>query len=314
MLVEFIKKIPDDRKNQDLKIWLGFSVFYLLWCTMVVDGRVDHFFFYLLISTCLFWTRTTRNFALGFTFFAAFWIIYDGLRVFPNYLVNAVHLEQPYNLEKSLFGIMSEGSILTPNEYFRLHENTFFDVASAVFYLTWVPVPLILAAYLFRKNTRALLEFTACYLLTNLIGFVIYYAYPAAPPWYYDKFGNVFDLSVKANAAGLLSFDKLIDYPLFENMYTKNSNVFAAIPSLHAAYPVVTWFFARKYSGKLFTWIVFIDIVGIWFSAVYSFHHYVIDVLLGGFVAVIAIFTFENVLMKSKFSEFMLKFARFIDN
>ena len=70
--------------------------------------------------------------------------------------------------------------------------------------------------------------------------------------------------------------------------------MFAAIPSLHAAYPVVTWFYAKKYTSKALTWVIFIDIVGIWFSAVYSFHHYFIDVLLGGLVAIIAIFSYEK--------------------
>lgn len=314
MIVEFIKKIPDERKNQDLKIWFGFSVFYLLWCTMVVDGRIDHLFFYFLLTTFLFWHRKTRNFALGFAFFVAFWIIYDGLRIFPNYLLNEVHILDPYLIEKNLFGIFSDGQLLTPNEYFRTHSSTILDVVTALFYLTWVPIPLLLAAILFRKNTRALLEFTSCYLFTNLLGFVVYYSYPAAPPWYFDQYGNVFDLSVKANAAGLLSFDKLIGYPLFEGLYTKNSNVFAAIPSLHAAYPVVTWHYAKKYASKPLAWIVFIDIVGIWFSAVYSFHHYFIDVLLGGLVAFLSILTYEKVLLKTRFSEYIVKFAQFIDN
>ncbi|CAF1524714.1 unnamed protein product [Adineta steineri] len=57
-------------------------------------------------------------------------------------------------------------------------------------------------------------------------------------------------------------------------MYSKNANVFAAIPSLHAAYPTITDLF-------FFTF-------GVWFSAVYSGHHYVIDVLAGGTCAVTA--------------------------
>ncbi|MBK7007341.1 MAG: inositol phosphorylceramide synthase [Saprospiraceae bacterium] len=228
-------------------------------------------------------------------------------------MINTVHIDQPYLLEKYLFGISFNNEIITPNEYFRSHNQPFLDVITALFYLTWVPIPMLLAAYLFRKNTKALLEFTSCYLFTNLLGFVIYYSYPAAPPWYFDTYGNVLDLSVPANAAGLLEFDKIIGYPLFEGLYTKNSNVFAAIPSLHAAYPVITWFYARKYAGKTLQWIVLIDIIGIWFSAVYSFHHYVIDVLIGGLVAFTALYIYENILSKTIFSEYISKFARFID-
>ena len=157
-----------------------------------------------------------------------------------------------------------------------------------------------------------LLKFSACYLLTNLIGFIGYYTYPAAPPWYYDTFGAELVINTQGNAAQLLNFDKLVGSPVFENIYTKNSNVFAAIPSLHSAYPVVTLYFARKMAPNWLKWLVFIDIIGIWWAAVYSFHHYLIDVLLGLICAIISIIIFEKLLMKSKFSEIIRTFANYI--
>lgn len=247
-------------------------------------------------------------------FFIVFWILYDGLRVFPNYMFNEVNIAEPYEIEKKLFGITYYGRIITLNEYFKLNNYTILDVITAVFYLTWVPIPLSLAIYLFFKNREALLKFTACYLFTNLIGFVIYYSYPAAPPWYLEQYGDEFRLNVPSSAAQLLNFDKLISYPLFENIYTKNSNVFAAIPSLHSAYPVVAWFYSRKKVPNWFTWLIFIDIIGIWFSAVYSNHHYVIDVILGALVAIFCIILFEKLILKSVFSNFISNFAKLIDN
>jgi inositol phosphorylceramide synthase catalytic subunit len=292
---------------------LGFSLFYLFWCAFVVDVRVDHLIFYLLISSMMLISKTTRNFALGFSFFSIFWIMYDGLRVLPNYIVNSVHIIQPYNLEKILFGVNIEGKVLTPNEFFSNYNFQSLDVITALFYLTWVPIPLALAFYLFLYNREMLLKFTGCYLLANLVGFIGYYSYPAAPPWYFEQYGDVLDLTVKSNAAGLLRFDKIINYPLFENLYQKNSNVFAAIPSMHSAYPVIAWYWARKQKLKWFKYIIFIDILGIWFSAIYTFHHYVIDVMFGLFVAVISIFIFEKLILKSNLSKFISNFAQIIE-
>ena len=95
-------------------------------------------------------------------------------------------------------------------------------------------------------------------------------------------------------------------------MYNKNANVFAAIPSLHAAYPIVLFYFGLKKRKKWLTALFAIDILGIWFAAVYSMHHYIIDVILGAFCAIIAIFVFDYVLMKTKMRSFIDKYASFI--
>ena len=49
--------------------------------------------------------------------------------------------------------------------------------------------------------------------------------------------------------------------------------------------------------------------IGIWYAAVYSMHHYIIDVILGSFCAIIAIFVFDYVLMKTKIRTLIDKYA-----
>jgi len=108
--------------------------------------------------------------------------------------------------------------------------------------------------------------------------------------------------------AGLGRFDELLGITVFQGIYGRNSNVFAAVPSLHAAYMVVALAYAIK--GKCSRWITIpfaIIMVGIWCTAVYSGHHYIIDVLLGIVCALLGIFLFEQLLMKWPF------FSRFFD-
>jgi inositol phosphorylceramide synthase catalytic subunit len=313
VILELINKKQYQFTDTHTKIIVFYTLFYVMWCTFVIDFRIDHLYFHLLIVTCFLLHASTRKFVLSFLFFIIFWILYDGLRVYPNYMLNSVHIIEPYIFEKSLFGINAGNQILTPNEFFNQNSNRLLDILTAVFYLTWVPIPFALALYLFATNKKRMLQFTSAYLFTNLVGFVIYYSYPAAPPWYFSKYGNVVKFDVAANAAGLLNFDKILGYPLFENLYTKNSNVFAAIPSLHAAYPIVTWHFSKNSVPSWFKWLIFIDIIGIWFSAVYTFHHYFIDVLIGGLVAAVSILIFEKFILKSNFSNFISNFAKFIE-
>jgi len=230
-------------------------------------------------------------------------------------MVNEVSIAEPYLLEKFLFGIQdAAGNISTPNEYLKLHSYTILDVISGIFYLTWVPVPLALGIYFFFKDKKMLLHFSAVYLFTNIIGFIVYYVYPAAPPWYYSQYGDTLLMNIPGNAAQLLRFDTWLGYPLFQGIYTKNSNVFAAIPSLHAAYPVVTLYFARKAKLTKASFLILIDVLGIWFAAVYSFHHYIIDIIAGGLCAVTAIFIYEYGFSGTKLSKSIDKYITFIQS
>jgi len=305
---------PLDRawSKTTLSIAFAFLLIYTTWLHLAVGFRIDHLNFILFLVIAYFATPLTRKFVLGFVFFWLFWILYDAMRVYPNYMVNDIHISEPYNLEKALFGISTEAGILTPNEYLYQHSHKVLDFLSGIFYLTWVPLPMAYCIYLFFTDRKMLLQFSATFLFTNLVGFVIYYLYPAAPPWYVFYYGWETNFDIPGNAAQLLRFDQIIQYPLFASMYNKNANVFAAIPSLHAAYPVVLLYFGLKKRHKWLSLLFAIDVLGIWFAAVYSMHHYIIDVILGSFCAIIAIFVFDYVLLKTKIRTFIDDYASFI--
>jgi membrane-associated phospholipid phosphatase len=68
---------------------------------------------------------------------------------------------------------------------------------------------------------------------------------------------------------------------VFSSLYAKSSNVFAAMPSLHAAYPLTVLYCGMRYRLGRVNALFALIMVGIWFAAVYSSHHYVLDVLGG---------------------------------
>lgn len=290
----------------------SFLALYLIWLNLVIGFRLDHFNFILILSILYFATSTTRKMVLGFVFFWIFWFIYDAMRIYPNYNFNSINILEPYNIEKNLFSISVGNETLTANEYLAQNPNKISDFLSGIFYLTWVPLPMMYCIYLFFSDKKMLLIFSATFLITNIIGFSMYYIYPAAPPWYVEYFGFDVDFSIPGNAAQLLRFDEIIGFPLFEKMYNKNANVFAAIPSLHSAYPVVLLYFASKKKKWWLTILCIIDVVGIWYAAIYSMHHYIIDVVLGAFCAIIAIFAFSLIMKNKRISNFIDKYVTFI--
>lgn len=239
--------------------------------------------------------RPTRKLALMLLPWLLFACCYDGMRFFPNYEFNDIDVRGLYEAEKSAFGVTAGGIRLTPNEWFATHHCALADVFAGLFYLCWVPVPMAYALSLYvRGRRKEYLRFSVAFLFVNLIGFCGYYIHPAAPPWYVMKHGFDPILNTPGNTAALGRFDALVGIPIFERIYGNNANVFAAIPSLHAAYMIIATFYAAKYKERRSVVALFAVIcVGIWWTAVYSWHHYIIDVLLGIATACFGLVLFE---------------------
>jgi hypothetical protein len=183
------------------------SVAYLLLSIVLVGYKSDQIVLILLFNTLFYASGITRKFILGFSIFIFYWVVFDYMKAIPNYEFNTVHIADLYNFEKHIFGIHFNGKLLTPNEYLAIKGTTFLDVVTGLFYLCWIPVPLSFAGYLFFKNRRQFLYFALTFLLVNLLGFIIYYLYPAAPPWYVQQHGFVFQPLKLASTGGLAKFD-----------------------------------------------------------------------------------------------------------
>ena len=236
-----------------------------------------------ILYLALFAYKPTRKIALVLTPWAIFGCSYDCMRLLPNYEINPIDIRGLYETEKQWFGIVTAAGTVTPNEFFALHHHAVADLLAGFFYLCWVPVPIGFSIYLYIKgDSKNYLRFSTAFLLINFVGFAGYYIHPAAPPWYVMQYGFEPILHTPGNVAGLGRFDQLTGIPVFQALYGKNSNVFAAVPSLHAAYMLVTTIYAIISKQRKTTIGIFAIIcVGIWFTAIYSAHHYVIDVLLG---------------------------------
>ncbi|WP_293300284.1 phosphatase PAP2 family protein [Pedobacter sp. UBA4863] len=299
--------------KKDLPLTIGISALYLVLSYFLVGFKTDQLVLIGIFNTLYYLTSTTRKFIIGFSIFIVYWIIYDYMKAFPNYNYGAVHIADLYNFEKNIFGITQAGKILTPNEYWLLHTNSFLDMLTGFFYLMWVPVPLAFAAFLFFSNEkRNFLNFLLTFVWVNLLGFVVYYLYPAAPPWYVQQHGFEFIANTPGNTAGLVRFDNFFGTDLFKSIYSKGSNVFAAMPSLHSAYPLIVVYYAAKGKFRKANIFFITVMLGIWFAAVYTSHHYLADVLAGIITAIIGIFTFNWLKERKPLSSFIQSMLKLI--
>lgn len=307
-----------DRNGVTLRETLWCLAMLGLWLTVTVlfiGFRPEHIVMAVVLAGLYFAVPATRRLVVAILPFIVFGISYDWMNLLPNYEVNPVDVRGLYETEKSLFGIMSGGVRLTPNEYWALHTFPVMDFMAGVFYLCWVPLPVFYGLWLYFSGRRVpYLHFALVFLLVNLLGFGLYYVHPAAPPWYVALHGFEAAPGTPGDVAGLGAFDRMTGLGIFDALYARNANVFAAMPSLHSAYTFVAWLYAVRYRSAM-GWRVLLGVVtlGIWFTAVYTSHHYILDVLGGISVTLAGYGLFEWILMRIPgFARFTDRYAEFI--
>lgn len=288
------------------------SAGYLLLSRYLIGFKSDEVVLVALVNVLFYLSRITRKFILGFAIFVVYWVIFDYMKAFPNYNFNTVHIAGLYNFEKSLFGIHFNGKLLTVNEYWQINHLPWIDVVTGIFYLCWIPVPLAFGAYLFFTRKKEFLRFALTFFTVNILGFIVYYLYPAAPPWYVQYHGFHFIAHTPGNTGGLARFDAFFHADIFKGIYTKGSNVFAAMPSLHSSYPVIVVYYGLRNRLGWVNVCFAIVMLGIWFTAVYASHHYIVDVLSGIVCAITGILLFNFLAKLKPVTSFLNKYANVI--
>ena len=227
---------------------------------------------------------------------------YDFMRYFYwQGIEGHVHIKEPYFLEKKWFGILLEGKILTPNEFFQIKTFKILDFFCGIAYLTFVFWYLGFAFLLFfKKNYGVLRRFGWCFFTVNIMGFMTYFIYPAAPPWYVEKYGlGPAIMHVASSPAGTARFDALFGTHFFTSMYGESVDIYGAIPSLHVAYPFLVAWGALQIKKYLLPTVMFYLLMC--FSAVYLNHHYIIDIILGTIYSVVAIAVVKKLVPQNAF-------------
>lgn len=154
---------------------------------------------------------------------------------------------------------------------------------STFFYLSHAAIPVLFALYLWIVDRRLFHTFTVALVVLSFAAFATYVAYPAMPPWMAGEQGyipvvhKVVDecLARFSGGDGFVTFNGLV-----------RSNPVAAMPSLHAAYPLLVVLFA----WLRWRWWALVALpypLMVWFSIVFTGHHYVIDALVGAAYAVV---------------------------
>lgn len=227
-------------------------------------------------------------------------VIFDSFRFVPFHWYLPIHVQEPYLFDQRFFSIFYQGRSYLPHEFFMLFQRPLFDFISGALYNILDPVVVLLVVLFWRMKDQYFAgRYTSAFLLMNVFAFATYLFYPAAAPWYVSQYGFVSPLvPVPGSAAGLARFDQLLGLGVSKEFYSMSPVVFGALPSMHAGFTMLGFLYALKLGKK---WSVPIGIYtfGMWISALYLEHHYVVDLLLGILYAFIAYVMMEKVFAKA---------------
>lgn len=226
----------------------------------------------------------TKRLFLGVAPIGLVGVLYDSMRFFKNTGITPerVHICDLRAIETSLFGITMNGERVTLHDWFQAHSSPVLDVIAAVPYGTFIGAAILFAVYLYRKDFEAMRRFTTAFFVMNVLGFITYHVYPAAPPWYFHQHGCVADLMARASEGpNLARVDRMLGFAYFGGFYGRSNDVFGAVPSLHVAYPLLIVLEGWRHFGRFLRVATVLFFVTMCFAAVYLDHHWVVDVVIG---------------------------------
>jgi membrane-associated phospholipid phosphatase len=216
--------------------------------------------------------------------FIGFIYLFDSLR--GSIFILTCQLDLPvYTLyvikaEKFLFGAIP--SVVLQDWFLRSPDPsgfTWFEKLITVAHGTHFVAFLIVGLIIWLYKASYFRFFKVSFYLVIFLGLLGYFAVPTVPPW---MASNIFSLLPR-----LIRFNAVIFNMVIPDITSGfDTNPIAAMPSLHAAFPVllglILWRICR---WKAFPFYLYVFLM--LFAIVYTGDHYVADVLAGGLLAVL---------------------------
>ncbi len=293
------------------KVNFFFFLSYMVFMTafMIWEGigiTPDRYVLVLILGSLF--IHKTRKFLMDWLPFLFILISYDFLRSLAGILNSRVHFQEMINFDSWVFG--QNPTLFLQKIFYQTGEINWYDYMATFFYFLHFALPLSFAFILWLKNRHYFKRFANALLILSYAAFITYVIFPAAPPWLASKDGYLQGVT-KILDVTLKSFPERLDLPTIYTTF--NPNEVAALPSLHAGYPLLVLLFALRFFGKKGAFFL-PYVLGVWWSILYLGEHYFADIFFGAIYA-FAAFYLTNLLFKlwqhSKIRNFLEKFSTF---
>jgi hypothetical protein len=277
---------------------LSASVFaYLALGAATRTVRPYHWFMLMIIPAAFLAAERCRRFFLDWAPLVAFWLAYDRLRLLQPMLLNRVAVAWPYELERWLFGGLFGGDVPAhaTRAWLAAHSSTALGAslswtAQLVYLSHIVLVPLLFMWLWIRgrtdlKNQARFHRMMRAFAYLNFAAIAIYLLLPVAPPWWVSLYGMA---QPTTDLLAQMRIGSAMDGRLVTALIQNAAQWFAAVPSLHSAYPVLLLLLALRERDKRLIAALMVYAIAMWAATVTLNQHYIIDLIAGGLLAGVA--------------------------
>jgi len=226
-----------------------------------------------------------KDFLVDWLPFVALFLGYEILRGLAGSSGIDVHYSGPITFD-NFISLGHQPTIWLQELLYRQGSVSPLDVTATLFYFCHFAYPLTLGFVFWIKDRVLFRRFAAALLAMSFTAFVFFLLVPVAPPW------------LAAQQGYLPHVEKIISHTIpsstswfYQNL---NPNPVAAVPSLHAAFPVLGLLYGVRLWGRR-AWPLALWCVAVCFSIVYLGEHYLADALAGILFAWASYFVVESV-------------------
>jgi membrane-associated phospholipid phosphatase len=218
---------------------------------------------------------------------ALLFILYDYSRDLSQWLGTPTHMWLQIHFDEFLFGkpllTLKLQHLLGQTKAVRSWEYVLFGV-----YMTHFFLDLVIAGFLWRFAYPRFRQYRAQLVTLFTLGFLTYALYPADPPWLVSqklhKLPTIYRAVFEAwGHLGLHTAGSILEHG------NELGNQLAAVPSMHAAVSLFICLFFWRGARPWLRAVLVLYVLAMAFTLVYSGEHYVFDVVVGWFYAVVVI-------------------------
>jgi hypothetical protein len=230
-----------------------------------------------------------RRYLLDFAAFAALILAYGELRGLAHLSHPRPYYAPPLRAEEFLFG--GHVPSVDLQQWLWSGARVWYDNALLFVSRIHSIVPTTFAFVLWLRRRALFYRFAATILTLSYGAAVIYWLFPAAPPWAAAERGMIDATKIGSGHFGTSSV--LGGIPSIADVI--HPNPYAAVPSLHGGYAFLLLLFASGVAWHTrWRWYV-VAVAAVYpilqsFAAVYTGNHYVVDLILGYACAAAAYF------------------------
>jgi membrane-associated phospholipid phosphatase len=243
----------------------------------------DQLFFWVLLGLAAFSVGAWRSWGvmlLAWLPWLGLLVVYDELRGAVSVPPDRAHVTTQIDVDR----VLGLGHV--PTEWLQQHlwspgHLHWYDYAVWGVYMTHFFAVWLVAAALWRVSRRRFAHYAVVTMVLTLGAFLVYWRFPAQPPWLAGDLGRIgpVDRIVPTvwDHLGLGSMSSV-----YENGNLVNT--VAAMPSLHAAYPMMLLLFFWR-AGRAVRVGLAAYTLAMGYALVYGGEHFVTDILAGWLMA-----------------------------